>query len=310
MRTIVAIACLVAAGCGGGHVVPVPIPVPVPTPAPPQPDKRDISLHVREAGTERPLGGTVTFNDVTVGVNENITQDGIANCPTPVDVTVKRPGYIDNALRVEACGPIGLTVRLSAVPPPPAPTPPPQPVPVPTPTPAPTPTPPPAPVQSGRLDPRSVQVVNAPDFRDWAQTTALTTVEIRSDGVHVEFSKQDGPGRWPDVIPPGWAEGLQYSLGVCFRISGTWYCNAPIEFWYGLPAGGGPIQQPGQFPQNWFYDANRWGAMAGYQPKPGEQIAVFVVAGDARNNIVTVRERSDFVLLQMPSPGTTFTWTP
>lgn len=173
----------------------------------------------------------------------------------------------------------------------------------------------------GLLDVNTVQTVNSPDFRSWPETTQITRVELRLTGVHVDFSKKDGPGRWPDIRTPGWTGDLQYSLGICMKIAATWYCNAPIEIWYTTDYdkdawGGddGGIQKPGQIPSNWFYDRNRWGAMAGYQPQPGEQVAIFVVAGDARSNYYSdprsVLERSNFVLLRMPAAGSAAVFTP
>ena len=58
-------------------------------------------------------------------------------------------------------------------------------------------------------------------------------------GISVQFSKKDGPGRWPDVTPPGWTGPLQNTLGMCLYIGSRWSCSAVIEFWYGLDRSGG-----------------------------------------------------------------------
>src|SRR5256885_1490366 len=58
---------------------------------------------------------------------------------------------------------------------------------------------------------------NPPNLADWPETTAITEVDFQymgHDGIHVEFSKRDGPGRWPDIVPPGWDGPLQYTLGL------------------------------------------------------------------------------------------------
>ena len=164
-------------------------------------------------------------------------------------------------------------------------------------------------------------------------TTMIRRVHIRLNGVEVEFSKRDGPDRWPDNTTPGWAGPLQYSLGMALRIGaprfdnggriippgggppidtdpgggqaqGQWYASAPIETWYGANVIGGPIQEPGQIPHNWFYDT-RWGPMMGYQPRVGETIGLFVVAGDPRNHYTPIRERSNIVFVTLPAPQTT-----
>jgi hypothetical protein len=138
----------------------------------------------------------------------------------------------------------------------------------------------------------------------WPATSAITRLELRPNGVHVEFSRQDGPNRWPDVYPPGWSEPLQYTLGMCLNIGGQWYCSAVVQFWYGLDAAGGG---PDGFANNWFYDPRRWGPMSGHQPAVGETIGFFVCAGDCRNNTSgngsVVKERTNVVLVPMPSGG-------
>ena len=149
---------------------------------------------------------------------------------------------------------------------------------------------------------RAAVLHNSPtDLANWPITTALQTVDIRPQGVLVEFSKKDGPGRWPDVRPPGWSGTLEYTLGMCLNIGGQWHCSATIEYWHGLAYGGGP---PGEFAKNWFYDPIRWGPMSGHQPAVGETIGFFVCAGDCRNNLrgdlSPARERSNVVLVRMP----------
>ena len=162
---------------------------------------------------------------------------------------------------------------------------------------------------------------NPANLADWPVTTLITDVEFQylgQDGVHVEFSKRDGAGSWPDVTPPGWDGPLEYTLGIAENIGGRWYASAAIEFWRGLPASGGnvaaDVDTPSQctafgygsscqIAKNWYYDG-RWGAMSGYQPKTGETIGIFVVAGNVRGvtdgSQSPVQERSNVVLVPMP----------
>ena len=153
-------------------------------------------------------------------------------------------------------------------------------------------------------------VIEADDssIADWAVTTTITALDLLPTGVHVEFDKLDGANRWPDTPDYSGSGGmgpLQYSIGVCYNIAGTWHCSAPIELWYGLHANGGNVGEPGQLPTNWFYARDRWGAMSGYQPKPGELVGFYVVAGDARNHVTVVRERSAIVLVPFPTASGT-----
>jgi hypothetical protein len=146
---------------------------------------------------------------------------------------------------------------------------------------------------------------NPTDLADWPETTTITEVDF-SDNVHVAFSKQDGDGRWPDVVPPGWDGPLQYTLGMVECVNGQWYASAVIEYWYGLYSSGGNVAMNDQIAQNWYYDAGRWGLLAGRQPATGETVGIFVAAGNLRNitsddpNQSPVMERSNVVMVQMP----------
>jgi hypothetical protein len=50
------------------------------------------------------------------------------------------------------------------------------------------------------------------DVANWPVTARLTVLDFQASGVAVQFTKKDGPGRWPDVVPPGWDGALQYTL--------------------------------------------------------------------------------------------------
>jgi hypothetical protein len=148
---------------------------------------------------------------------------------------------------------------------------------------------------------------NPVNLADWPVTTTITAVEFQyqgQDGVHLEFSKQDGADRWPDITPPGWDGSLQYTVGMAEWINGQWYASAAIQYWYGLAASGGNVAQNQQVALNWFYDG-RWGQLAGRQPATGELIGIFVVAGNARGvhddgSQSPVHERSNVVVVPMP----------
>jgi hypothetical protein len=175
---------------------------------------------------------------------------------------------------------------------------------------APTPAPPTGP--TGDAVPLSSMIIRDSPMTlgSWPITTLLRVVDIRADGIHVEFSKQSGPGRWPDWTPPGWDGPLQYTLGMALNIGGQWYASAPIEFWYGLDRSGGP---PSQYALNWFYAPGRWAPMTTHQPAVGETIGFFVCAGDCRGRVdghgSPVKERSNVVMVQMPTDaGARFTF--
>ena len=155
-------------------------------------------------------------------------------------------------------------------------------------------------VATDAIDAKAATFLASPgDTADWPITTALR-IDVTPTGVRPHFSKQDGPDRWPDHVTAGWDGPLQYTLGMCLQIEGRWYCSAVVEFWYGLEESGGP---PLGYAENWFYDPTRWAPMTGHQPKQGERIGFYVIAGDMRNDKreFTVRERSNIVIVTMPA---------
>jgi hypothetical protein len=173
-------------------------------------------------------------------------------------------------------------------------------VPTPTPTPSPSPNNPSAPAANDGINMGQATILNSPfDLANWPVTTSITSLDLATDGVHVEFSKQSGPGKWAEG-----GFGIQYTLGMCLNINNHWYCSAVVQFWTGLPAAGGP---PAEYAQNWFYDAIRWAPMTGHQPAPGETIGFFACSGDCRNNpkgdASPVKERTNIVLVPMPGNG-------
>lgn len=182
-----------------------------------------------------------------------------------------------------------------------------------TPAAAPAPTPPapstPPPGQTDTLT-NAIVMNNPTDLGSWPVTTTITNLQISAAGMTPTFSTENGPGRWPDIIPPGFTGPIEFTLGMCMNISGQWYCSAPILMWNGENTAGGP---PSQYDLNWFYDPVRWGPMSSHQPAVGETIGVFVAAGALRNltsGVSSVRERSNVVLITMPSDaGASFTFS-
>ena len=134
---------------------------------------------------------------------------------------------------------------------------------------------------------------NPPDFKSWAETSRVTSVVFTDDAILVDFDKRDGPNRWPDV---GFGSGaLEYTLGMCVNIQGTWNCSATVQFWYGrdLEASG----LPSYIAANWWYDT-RWGALQGYQPACGETVGIYAAAGNLRDSgNVIAKERTNIVLM-------------
>jgi hypothetical protein len=170
----------------------------------------------------------------------------------------------------------------------------------------------PSTVSAMRVQPFSLQqatILDSPDnFAFFTETARITTLIMGPSGINVDFTKKNGPDRWPDIFPPGFAGPIQYCLGLAFNIDGHWYASAPIEMWNDRAEGGGP---PQDYALNWFYNPTRWAPMTFHQPQPGETIGFFVVAGDVRgfNSNQKFQERSNVVLVPMPdSNGATYTF--
>ena len=103
--------------------------------------------------------------------------------------------------------------------------------------------------------------------------------------MRVDFDRRDGPNRWPDVVPPGWAGPIQYTVGMCRNIASQWHCSAVVHFWYGRSLD--DTAPPSQFWREWWYDSARWGPLANNPPQEGELVGVFVAAGDVRRRFFT-----------------------
>jgi hypothetical protein len=157
-------------------------------------------------------------------------------------------------------------------------------------------------IAADAIDLSRAEVFNSPgDVASWPVTAKLTALDLGPGGVHVDFTRKDGPGSWPDVPFGAPGDSLQYTLWAAVKVGGEWKTSGCIEYWRGLDRNGGP---PGEYAKNWYYDANRWGAMTGHQPAPGEEVGFFVTAGDARNHgDALVRERSNVVVVPFPPDG-------
>ena len=152
-------------------------------------------------------------------------------------------------------------------------------------------------------------MVSSPfDFANWAETAKITMVRFFPDSFWVEFDRRSGPNRWPDVVPPGWDGGLQYTLGMCINKNDHWYCSAVVQFWHERDLSASGVPSHVNF--EWFYDFARWGPMTGYQPQEGETVGIFVCAGDCRNNDggtgSRVKERSNVAFVPWSNSGNGF----
>jgi hypothetical protein len=154
--------------------------------------------------------------------------------------------------------------------------------------------------QTDQIDVKTATIVNAPDVRNWPVTTAITHVWFDGSVTRVDFTKKDGPNRWPDVTPTGWSGPLEYTLWLFVKNGESWVGSGFIQFWNGRDGSGSPADPdvPSKYDQHWYYAA-RWSPIYGHGPlQPGEQIGFMVSSGNARDNVgpMSVQERSNVVL--------------
>jgi carboxypeptidase family protein len=165
----------------------------------------------------------------------------------------------------------------------------------------PPPPPPPASVGNGdQIDIHSVIVRGGccGDVANWPVTTQIRVIDANFGGWFVDFSAKNS---WPEVTPPGWDGGIQYTLWIVEKINGQWITAGGVEYWRSLARQGGP---PSRLASNWYYSPAVWGELATHQPAVGEQVGMFVTAGDQRaKDVRAVTERSNIVLLPFPGDG-------
>lgn len=155
----------------------------------------------------------------------------------------------------------------------------------------------------------SAQIVNAPDVRAWPAAATITHISVTpspAPGVQgnlvVDFTKRDGPNRWPDITPPGFSGPIEYTVWLCLEMSGQWTCSGFIQMWNGRNGVG---DSPSDFAKNWYY-ASRWNPMPSHgAPTPTEQIGIMVTSGNARDSggPYSVQERSNIVLIPGADSG-------
>lgn len=168
----------------------------------------------------------------------------------------------------------------------------------------PTPTPTTTTATTDAINLATARVYNSPaDIASWPATAKITAMSMSPvDGLRFAFTKKDS---WPDWTPPGWDGPLQYTVWPVVNVNGQWATSGIIQMWRDRFSTGAPILT--DFARNWVYDS-RWGIMAHYQPRVGEQMGFFVSAGDARGRgtVTSVRERSNVVVVSLPAGDSGF----
>ena len=158
------------------------------------------------------------------------------------------------------------------------------------------------------IDLASAQIVNAPDVREWRETTTITRVSFDGATTRIAFDKQDGPYRWPDVRPAGWDGDLQYTMWLFLQIRDKWVGSGFIQMWHGRDGSGSSADPdvPSTYHDHWYY-GTRWAPMHEHGPiRPGEMIGFMVTSGNARDSVGPFgpKERSNVVVVKAADHAT------
>lgn len=161
--------------------------------------------------------------------------------------------------------------------------------------------------QADMLNIHQAQIVNAPNVADWPITTALTSVSFDGATTRVDFTKKDGPNRWPDVTPTGWTGPLEYTLWLFVKVQGQWVGSGFIQFWNGRDGSGSAADPdvPSLYAKHWYY-AERWTPIFGHGSiAPNEEIGFMVTSGNQRDSggPNSVQERSNVVTFPATDSG-------
>lgn len=141
------------------------------------------------------------------------------------------------------------------------------------------------------------------DMMRWPVTCGIRSVTFTPVGFPTIASCMDGPGRWPDVTPEGWDGPIQHTLGMCLKdpSDNQWDCAGVVQVWYNRwNQDPNYTTAPYDVASNWFYASYIGnGPLTDRNPKPGEQVLMFIVRGNARRGtqFTAVHERSNVALV-------------
>jgi len=140
------------------------------------------------------------------------------------------------------------------------------------------------------------------DVASWPATIAISQLRIDpGTGVSMSFSPPP-PNYWKVILDPSTGDNFEYTIWMCAKPGGTWLCAAFVQMWEGR-AGTGAAPLSGY--------VNLWGsggsatagAFGNYVPSPGDPMAFFATAGNARGQggATSVAERSNTVIINLPA---------
>lgn len=150
------------------------------------------------------------------------------------------------------------------------------------------------------IDFSTVDILRSVDPRGWPVTTSITKIDVSANTIKFDFTKKDGPDRWPDQPfgDPRDNGSLQYTVWLFLLLGGRWFGAGFIQMWFGRDGVGDSISD---FHNNWYDPRGFWGPMTGHVIQPGEIIGFMVTPGNARLDAdSSVHERSNIVTIAAP----------
>ena len=160
------------------------------------------------------------------------------------------------------------------------------------------------------VDVNSLQYFNSPDPKLFKSTVNLDKLTYSS---LTGFSFNLGHNSWPDYTPPGWDGPIYCTLWAGFYIDNAWKVAGFMQFyrnkiWTGAPVLELAPDNRNEWNANWAYDSGRWPGLTQYTPKPGDEMIIFITAGNARKgsagpepDITSVAERTNIVKIKLPN---------
>jgi hypothetical protein len=158
------------------------------------------------------------------------------------------------------------------------------------------------------LELAKITILHSPDVHAWPATASITALELKPGGLRVAFTRQDGPDRWPDVLPEEGLTPVQATLWIVLFIASSYWAAAIVE----LESNGSfPFVEPSDLAHDFYVDPVHYTPMAGHQPSPGETVGFFLTAGSAVGQVTGNGrvERSNIVAVPFPTAaGGSFTF--
>jgi hypothetical protein len=154
------------------------------------------------------------------------------------------------------------------------------------------------------LDLQAAMMVQSPDVAAWAPTLRIVRVSCTpAGGFVVEFDRPVPEAwKWPSnpAVP---SENYQWTFWWFKQIGSLWFGAGLVQMWQGREQGTRalpPLFADVDGAPGWtrlWGEGEKWPALAGHPPRPGEVLGIMVSAGNARQTpgITSVAERSNIV---------------